>query len=120
MVGALNLSFDALELPGEPGLTLTVYSAEPGTPDDANLTLLASWVATDAPTTTLETLRRDFAGDIIEPGGAEYQSASRSVSASGNPAQVSVRAVRRDKQHVVDVSRRRIGLCDGRRGVSTR
>ncbi len=34
----------------------------------------------------LETLRRDFAGDIIEPGGAEYESASRSVSASGNPA----------------------------------
>ena len=52
MVGALNLSFDALELPGEPGLTLTVYSAEPGIPDADNLTLLASWVATDAPTTT--------------------------------------------------------------------
>jgi FAD/FMN-containing dehydrogenase len=34
----------------------------------------------------LETLRRDFAGDIIEPGAAEYESASRSVSASGNPA----------------------------------
>jgi transcriptional regulator with XRE-family HTH domain len=49
-VGALNLSFDALELPGEPGLTLTVYSAEPGTPDADNLTLLASWAATNAPT----------------------------------------------------------------------
>src|SRR5205807_226805 len=34
----------------------------------------------------LETLRRDFGGDIIEPGGAEYESASRSVLASGNPA----------------------------------
>jgi hypothetical protein len=33
VVGALNLRFDALELPGEPGLTLTVYSAEPGSPD---------------------------------------------------------------------------------------
>ena len=50
VVGALNLSFDALELPGEPGLTLTVYSAEPGTRDADNLTLLASWAATDAPT----------------------------------------------------------------------
>ena len=50
VVGALNLSFDALELPGEPGLTLTVYSAEPGTPDADNLTLLASWAATNAPT----------------------------------------------------------------------
>ena len=34
----------------------------------------------------LETLRRDFGGDIIEPGGAEYESASRTVVASGSPA----------------------------------
>jgi FAD/FMN-containing dehydrogenase len=34
----------------------------------------------------LETLRRDFGGDIIEPGGAEYESAARSVLASGSPA----------------------------------
>src|SRR4051794_38432096 len=36
----------------------------------------------------LETLRRDFGGDIIEPGGAEYESASRSVLAAGTPAYV--------------------------------
>lgn len=35
-----------------------------------------------------ERLRRDFGGDIIEPGGAEYESASRSVFASGSPAYV--------------------------------
>ena len=35
-----------------------------------------------------ETLRRNFGGDIIEPGGAEYESASRSVLASGSPARV--------------------------------
>jgi len=35
-----------------------------------------------------ETLRRDFGGDIIEPGAAEYESASRSVLASGNPSRV--------------------------------
>ncbi len=34
----------------------------------------------------LETLRRDFGGDIIEPGAAEYEPASRSVLASGSPA----------------------------------
>jgi FAD/FMN-containing dehydrogenase len=34
----------------------------------------------------LETLRRDFDGDVIEPGGAEYESASRSLLASGSPA----------------------------------
>jgi len=36
----------------------------------------------------LETLRRDFGGDIIEPGAAEYQSARRSRLASGTPAYV--------------------------------
>jgi FAD/FMN-containing dehydrogenase len=36
----------------------------------------------------LETLRRDFGGDIIEPGGAEYESASRSAVAFGSPAYV--------------------------------
>jgi transcriptional regulator with XRE-family HTH domain len=45
-VGDLHLVFDALELPDEPGLTLTAYSAEPGTPDADNLALLASWAAT--------------------------------------------------------------------------
>ncbi|WP_214325055.1 FAD-binding oxidoreductase [Nonomuraea sediminis] len=34
----------------------------------------------------LETLRRDFGGDIIEPGAAEYESASRALLASGSPA----------------------------------
>jgi FAD/FMN-containing dehydrogenase len=36
----------------------------------------------------LETLRHDFGGDIIEPGGAQYGSASRSLLASGSPAYV--------------------------------
>ncbi len=35
-----------------------------------------------------QTLRRNFGGDIIEPGGAEYESASRSVLASASPAYV--------------------------------
>jgi FAD/FMN-containing dehydrogenase len=34
----------------------------------------------------IETLRRDFGGSIIEPGGADYESASRSVLATGSPA----------------------------------
>jgi FAD/FMN-containing dehydrogenase len=36
----------------------------------------------------LETLRRDFGGDIIELGAAEYESARRTVLASGSPAHV--------------------------------
>jgi transcriptional regulator with XRE-family HTH domain len=46
-VGDLNLSFDALEVPGEPGWTLTAYSAPAGTTDADNLALLASWAATN-------------------------------------------------------------------------
>ena len=37
---------------------------------------------------TLENLRRDFGGDIVEPGDAEYESASRTLCASGSPAYV--------------------------------
>ena len=36
----------------------------------------------------LESLRRDFGGGIIEPGGAEYESASRTVLVAGSPAYV--------------------------------
>jgi FAD/FMN-containing dehydrogenase len=39
-------------------------------------------------TSSLENLRRGFGGDIIEPGGAEYESASRSVLVLGSPAYV--------------------------------
>ena len=46
VVGDLALAFDAMELPADPGLTLTAYSAEPGTPAEEKLQLLASWAAT--------------------------------------------------------------------------
>ncbi|MEV5963117.1 FAD-binding oxidoreductase [Kribbella sp. NPDC051952] len=36
----------------------------------------------------LETLRHDFGGDIIEPGDAAYEAASRTVLVGGTPAQV--------------------------------
>lgn len=55
-VGDLDLTFDALELPGEPDLTLTAYSAEPGTLAADNLALLASWAAT---------------GDRVQDGASE-------------------------------------------------
>jgi FAD/FMN-containing dehydrogenase len=35
---------------------------------------------------TLEVLRRDFGGEIIEPSGVDYESARSSVMASGSPA----------------------------------
>ncbi|MFH9347773.1 helix-turn-helix domain-containing protein [Kitasatospora sp. NPDC017646] len=45
-VGDLTLAYEGLELAAEPGLTLTVYTAEPGSPSEEGLRLLASWGAT--------------------------------------------------------------------------
>ncbi|WP_210590244.1 helix-turn-helix transcriptional regulator [Streptomyces sp. GESEQ-35] len=45
-VGELTLAFEGLEMAAEPGLTLTIYTAEPGSPSDEGLRLLASWAAT--------------------------------------------------------------------------
>ncbi|MFI7546493.1 helix-turn-helix transcriptional regulator [Actinoplanes sp. NPDC049599] len=46
VVGELRLGFEALPMPADPGLTLTAYSAEPGTPAQDALRLLASWSVT--------------------------------------------------------------------------
>ena len=46
VVGELKLGFEAMPMPADPGLTLTAYSAEPGTPAQDALRLLASWSAT--------------------------------------------------------------------------
>ncbi|WP_037568472.1 helix-turn-helix transcriptional regulator [Phaeacidiphilus oryzae] len=45
-VGELTLDFDAMELPAQPGLTLTAYSAAPGAPEHDSLRLLTAWAAT--------------------------------------------------------------------------
>lgn len=46
VVGDLALAFDALSVPADPGLTLTAYTAEPDSPAEGELRLLASWSAT--------------------------------------------------------------------------
>lgn len=46
-VGELVLAFEGLEMTAEPGLTLTIYTAEPGSPSEEGLRLLASWAATE-------------------------------------------------------------------------
>ena len=45
-VGTVELSFEALDLPADTGLTLTAYTAEPDSPSEDRLRLLASWAAT--------------------------------------------------------------------------
>jgi hypothetical protein len=44
-VGQLDLDFEAMELPSEPGLQLNIYTAAAGTPASDGLKLLASWAA---------------------------------------------------------------------------
>jgi transcriptional regulator with XRE-family HTH domain len=46
VVGDLTLSFEALELAADNGLQISAYTAEPGTPSDDALKLLATWAAT--------------------------------------------------------------------------
>ena len=46
VVGALDLSFEAMELPSQPGLTLLVYTAPRHSTTADSLKVLASWAAT--------------------------------------------------------------------------
>lgn len=45
VVGELSLDFESLQLPGDPGQTITIYTAEPNSPSQEGLDLLASWTA---------------------------------------------------------------------------
>jgi transcriptional regulator with XRE-family HTH domain len=45
VVGDLDLVFNTMQLPADPGLTLAVYTAEPGSPTEEKLAMLASWAA---------------------------------------------------------------------------
>ncbi|QUH03756.1 helix-turn-helix domain-containing protein [Saccharopolyspora erythraea] len=46
VVGQLDLSYESMELPSEPGLVLNVYTAAPDSPTADGLKMLASWAAT--------------------------------------------------------------------------
>ncbi|MER6639645.1 helix-turn-helix transcriptional regulator [Streptomyces microflavus] len=48
-VGDLTLAYEGLEMAAEPGLTLTIYTAEPASPSEQSLRLLASCAATPQP-----------------------------------------------------------------------
>jgi transcriptional regulator with XRE-family HTH domain len=47
VVGELELAYEAMELAEDPGFTLTVYPAVPGSPSDERPRMLASWAATE-------------------------------------------------------------------------
>ncbi|MBV9161526.1 MAG: helix-turn-helix domain-containing protein [Pseudonocardiales bacterium] len=59
IVGDLTLAYEGLEMAAEPGLTLTIYSAEPGSKSEEGLRLLASWAASQEAKSTVSTLAND-------------------------------------------------------------
>lgn len=48
VVGEMELTYEAFELPADPGLQMSTYTAEPGTASADKLRMLASWAATNA------------------------------------------------------------------------
>jgi transcriptional regulator with XRE-family HTH domain len=56
IVGDLTLAYESMDLRAEPDLTMTVYAAEPGSPTEDALRLLASWAASQIPDTTARKL----------------------------------------------------------------
>jgi transcriptional regulator with XRE-family HTH domain len=54
VVGDLTLDYEALELAGDAGQRILVYSAQPSSPSAESLDLLASWAATPASPRSLE------------------------------------------------------------------
>jgi MmyB-like transcription regulator ligand binding domain len=57
IVGELELSYEVMDLSADTGLTMSVYSAEPGSRSEEGLNLLASWIATPEHDTTDENVR---------------------------------------------------------------
>jgi MmyB-like transcription regulator ligand binding domain len=58
VVGDLDLAFEAMPLPADPGLAMTAYGAEPGTAAQDTLRFLASWAATVEPAESTRTAHR--------------------------------------------------------------
>jgi transcriptional regulator with XRE-family HTH domain len=52
VVGDITLDYERLEVAADSGLTITTYTAEPGSPSEQALKLLGSWAATHDPTAT--------------------------------------------------------------------
>jgi transcriptional regulator with XRE-family HTH domain len=64
VVGRIDLLFEAMALEADEGLTLTAYTAEPGTPAHDALKLLASWAATTLSERTTESTPISQSGSI--------------------------------------------------------
>jgi hypothetical protein len=72
VAGDLELDYETLELPAEPGLTVTVYTASPGSESADALRFLSSWhsaqKALTSATGTVTSTRAPHADGITDPG----------------------------------------------------
>jgi hypothetical protein len=65
LVGDLTLSYEVMEVPADPGLTLAVYSTEPGSASKAALRELADWTSTRARLAAVDAVTE------VSPSGAQ-------------------------------------------------
>jgi hypothetical protein len=47
VAGEMTLAYEGMEMEAEPGLTFTIYTAEPGSPSEEAMRFLSSWAATE-------------------------------------------------------------------------
>ena len=66
VVGDLDLTFEALEVGTDKGLSVIAYTTEPGSPSHDSLQLLAHWAATSNQTTQLQTPESPTATSIVD------------------------------------------------------
>jgi hypothetical protein len=59
VVGELDLSYETMEVSADDGLTVAIFTAEPGSASQQALDLLASWTATPEPTATMRSGTRE-------------------------------------------------------------
>jgi transcriptional regulator with XRE-family HTH domain len=59
LVGDLTLAYESLQLTGDPGQQIVVYTAEPASPSQQALDLLASWTSTPSPSSQADRQLRE-------------------------------------------------------------
>lgn len=83
VVGDIEVSYQTMPLPADPGLVLTTYSVEPGTPSADAMTLLATWAITelgDTPPGATDDQNAQPLGEPSPPGRREHGQRTSSSS----------------------------------------
>ena len=82
VVGDLTLAYETFDLAAEPGVAMTVYTAEVGSPTHEALQLLASWAATQP--AGRGTRQERQSGEPVAPAAPNPTAPTASDSAEGS------------------------------------